>query len=146
MIFCCLSACYQFISLTGYICLKLKVILCVEHNCLETDVQITTTTIIIFISNTSSVNNITKDWPELYSMTADPQENFNIASLPEYKEVFESNDDGVDEEDGDDSSRREDVLFLMLGKLTRRRWRIFLERIQYRRISGGDDDDREFLK
>ena len=33
-------------------------------------------------------------------MTADPQENFNIASLPEYKEVFESNDDGVDEEDG----------------------------------------------
>ena len=79
-------------------------------------------------------------------MTADPQENFNIASLPEYKEVFESNDDGVDEEDGDDSSRREDVLFLMLGKLTRRRWRIFLERIQYRRISGGDDDDQEFLK
>ena len=146
MIFCCLSAYYQFISLTGYICLKLKVILCVEHNCLETDVQITTTTIIIFISNTSSVNNITKDWPELYSMTADPQENFNIASLPEYKEVFESNDDGVDEEDGDDSSRREDVLFLMLGKLTRRRWRIFLERIQYRRISGGDDDDQEFLK
>ena len=146
MIFCCLSACYQFISLTGYICLKLKVILCVEHNCLETDVQITTTTIIIFISNTSSVNNITKDWPELYSMTADPQENFNIASLPEYKEVLESNDHGVDEEDGDDSSRREDVLFLMLGKLTRRRWRIFLERIQYRRISGGDDDDQEFLK
>ena len=128
MIFCCLSACYQFISLTGYICLKLKVILCVEHNCLETDVQITTTTIIIFISNTSSVNNITKDWPELYSMTADPQENFNIASLPEYKEVFESNDDGVDEEDGDDSSRREDVLFLMLGKLTRRRWRIFFRK------------------
>ena len=146
MIFCCLSACYQFISLTGCIFLKLKVILCVEHICLETDVQITTTTIIIFISNTSSVNNITKDWPELYSMTADPQENFNIASLPEYKEVFESNDDGVDEEDGDDSSRREDVLFLMLGKLTRRRWRIFLERIQYRRISGGDDDDQEFLK
>ena len=128
MIFCCLSACYQFISLTGYICLKLKVILCVEHNCLETDVQITTTTIIIFISNTSSVNNITKDWPELYSMTADPQENFNIASLPEYKEVFESNDDGVDEEDGDDSSRREDVLFLMLGKLTKRRWRIFFRK------------------
>ena len=128
MIFCCLSACYQFISLTGYICLKLKVILCVEHNCLETDVQITTTTIIIFISNTSSVNNITKDWPELYSMTADPQENFNIASLPEYKEVVESNDDGVDEEDGDDSSRREDVLFLMLGKLTRRRWRIFFRK------------------
>ena len=128
MIFCCLSACYQFISLTGYICLKLKIILCVEHNCLETDVQITTTTIIIFISNTSSVNNITKDWPELYSMTADPQENFNIASLPEYKEVFESNDDGVDEEDGDDSSRREDVLFLMLGKLTRRRWRIFFRK------------------
>jgi len=28
-----------------------------------------------------------QDWPELYSMTADPQENFNIASLPEYKEV-----------------------------------------------------------
>ena len=73
-------------------------------------------------------------------MTADPQENFNIASLPEYKEVFESNDDGVDddaqeddddgadEEDGDDSSRREDVLFLMLGKLTRRRWRTFFRK------------------
>ena len=135
MIFCCLSACYQFISLTGYICLKLKVILCVEHNCLETDVQITTTTIIIFISNTSSVNNITKDWPELYSMTADPQENFNVASLPEYEEVFEDNDDGdeddgVDEDDGDNSSRREDGLILMLGKLTRRRWRIFWKKIQ----------------
>ena len=63
-------------------------------------------------------------------MTADPQENFNVASLLEYEEVFEDNDDGddddgLDEDDGDDSSRREDVLILMLGKLTRRRWRIF---------------------
>ena len=116
------------INIINRICLKLKVILCVGRNCRETDVQMTITIIIIFISDTSFVNNITKDWPELYSMTADPQENFNIASLPEYKEVFESNDDGVDEEDGDDSSRREDVLFLMLGKLTRRRWRIFFRK------------------
>ena len=65
-------------------------------------------------------------------MSADPQENFNVASLPEYEEVFEDNDDGddedddcVDEDDGDNSSRRKDVLILMLGKLTRRRWRIF---------------------
>ena len=75
----------------------------------------TTTIIIIFISDTSFVNNITKDRPELYSMTADPQENFNVASLPEYEEVFEDNDDGddedddgVDEDDGDNSSRRKD--------------------------------------
>ena len=75
-------------------------------------------------------------------MTADPQENFNVASLPEYEEVFEDkddsddddgvdddaqedDDDGADEEDCDDSSWREDALIYMLGKLTRRRWRIF---------------------
>ena len=37
----------------------------------------------------------------------------------------EDDDDGADEEDGDDSSWREDALIYMLGKLTRRRWRIF---------------------
>ena len=52
-------------------------------------------------------------------MTADPQENFNVASLPEYEEVLE------DKDDGDDSSWRKDALIYMLGKLTRRRWRIF---------------------
>ena len=57
----------------------------------------TITIIIIFLSDTSFVNNITKDWPELYSMTADPQENFNVASLLEYEEVFEDNDDGDDD-------------------------------------------------
>ena len=80
-------------------------------------------------------------------MTADPQENFNVASLPEYEEVFEDNDDGdddddgVDEDDGDNSSRREDVLILMLGKFTRRRRRIFEKGLSTR-----DDDGHEFLK
>ena len=55
-------------------------------------------------------------------MTADPQENFNVASLPEYEEVLE------DKDDGDDSSWRKDALIYMLGKLTRRRWRIFFRK------------------
>ena len=40
----------------------------------------------------------------------------------------EDDDDGADEEDGDDSSWREDALIYMLGKLTRRRWRIFFRK------------------
>ena len=53
-------------------------------------------------------------------MSADPQENFNVASLPEYEEVLE------DKDDGDDSSWRKDALIYMLGKLTRRMWMIFV--------------------